>query len=445
MGNQDINQWTENAFKYGPFFFSILFVIFLTRWAYKKYDKAITKNPPLDLKDKTINRTMFMTTFIFGLILVVVSVVWWWWFKPDTYVFKGRIRNVQPQEEFYATAEDFYVKKLPHPSITDEENQGLLRDDRFIILKPHPFRKAQPFRLTYKKDHREHDIWITYDPSEEEPEYEVAYDDTNKRSYFRRPRPDAAPLVKTESALQWEETVLAAEPSQSADPHQSDQAMTDMKLVAILQDTKSGVATKLDAIDILNNKEALSLRHDLELGVIEPFALTILDLTQHSDAELAAKATNLAKRADIDSYLVELLSSDNAEKRSEAEKTLLRISRPHARSILARVQTQEHEDVRRVSLDIASGKNQVLKPTGTSAGDRYYVKATWNPANAKVVACLTKLYNQELETTRNLKDEQQLMQGKTQRYVYWSSKDWALSIAKDIKKCGGTPEFVLGR
>ena len=126
MTNPDIQQLTEGAFKYGPFFFSILFIIFLTRWAYRKYDSAVQHVPPLDQRDKAINRAMFLTTFLFGLFLVVVSIVWWWWFKPGVYFFRGNIRNLQPQEEI--ASDSYYLKREVRQSLSEEDAVGLLRN-----------------------------------------------------------------------------------------------------------------------------------------------------------------------------------------------------------------------------------------------------------------------------------------------------------------------------
>src|ERR1700693_4804521 len=142
MANPDIQQLSEGAFKYGPFFFSILFVIFLTRWAYKKYDTAVTHVPPLDQRDKNINRTMFLTTFLFGVVLVVVSIVWWWWFKPDVYFFRGEIRNLQQQEDI--ASDVYYLKRELRASIA-EDPQDLLRNEHFVIFQSHPFRNGQQF------------------------------------------------------------------------------------------------------------------------------------------------------------------------------------------------------------------------------------------------------------------------------------------------------------
>ena len=67
---------------------------------------------------------------------------------------------------------------------------------------------------------------------------------------------------------------------------------------------------------------------------------------------------------------------------------------------------------------------------------------TWNANNATVFDCLTRLFNSELVSKRTLREESALMRGKTQRFVFWYTKDWAIHISEEIKKCGGKAEFV---
>jgi hypothetical protein len=446
MGNPDIEALTEGAFKYGPFFFSILFVIFLTRWAYKKYNSAIAQNPPLDEKDKKINRALFLITFLFGIALVIVSIVWWWWFKPNVFVFKGEIQNLQPEDEI--ASDVYYLRRELRVPLANEDAVGLLRNEHFIIFRPKPFWKGQTFELDFAKNHqRRTQLWITYDSDEDEPVYEIAYDDVNQRPFLKRI--SQVPQGNQIKSLNWglrttvhasEDRPVGIEQKQNG-PQNTD---SDEKLIRVLQDSRSDVAAKLNAIDNLNRKDPNELKKDLQLQLEEPFALTIFDLTQHSDTELASKATTLSKHIDIDSYLVGELSSENRARRESAEKLLLRITRSHAQGILKRVDVAGHQDLERTAQDVSTGsKTQILKPTASLQGDRYYVKATWNSADEQTVSCLVKLFNSELITTRSLSEEWTLMQGKNQRFVFWYSKDWAIDIATKVKGCGGSAEFVL--
>jgi hypothetical protein len=84
----------------------------------------------------------------------------------------------------------------------------------------------------------------------------------------------------------------------------------------------------------------------------------------------------------------------------------------------------------------------LLRPTGSSQGDRYYVRATWDPADEHEVPCLTQLFNDELASTRSVKAEAAKMKGRAERLIYWYSKDWAISISKKISDCGGKAQYV---
>ena len=88
-------------------------------------------------------------------------------------------------------------------------------------------------------------------------------------------------------------------------------------------------------------------------------------------------------------------------------------------------------------------KTRVLIPTGSSKGDRYYVKAEWDPENRNVANCLTNLFYRELIHNRTLKEEADLMKRKNgKRWVYWYSKEWALYIFEKIEACSSKAFFV---
>jgi hypothetical protein len=62
--------------------------------------------------------------------------------------------------------------------------------------------------------------------------------------------------------------------------------------------------------------------------------------------------------------------------------------------------------------DVDSGKKtRVLVPTWTPSGEMYYVKATWNPKDARVQNCLRDLFHLELDDglSRTVAQEDQLM------------------------------------
>ncbi len=424
-----------------------------------KYNTAIKAQPALSREDLKTHRFLFLTTFCFGLVLVVTSIVWWWSFKPRIYSFKAMIQNLHPQDEL--AADTYYFKKTLRPSINHDESAGLLRNEEFIIESRKPFQRGQRFELDFSKDQRPRSkLWITYQADDDEPIYEVDYDE--KKGSFLKPAD--SPTTTSEWRLGIEASAFAAELPQDvhAQTQQPRKATTanktlgrprgteidkpEVKAIAVLQDAHANVGDKLDAIASLGSRPVEDLRQDLRLQFAEePLAQTVFDLTQHSDPELASKAKLLADRLDIDGYLVQELSAKDRERRIAAGEILLRISARHAQALLKRVDTASYDDLRRLAADIAAGtKTRVLKPTASAQGDRYYVKATWNPNSSQAVSCLTDLFNTGLENSRTRAQEKALMQGKSQRFVYWYSKDWALGIADEISKCGGNAQFVLG-
>jgi len=305
------------------------------------------------------------------------------------------------------------------------------------------------FALDYAKNQqRRISLWLRYEGSEDEPIFTVAYDPDKQTSYLRPLTPES----QKPNVSQWDwkivPSVYAAQgiPASSKSPLPSINSSIDEKRIIVLQDPRSDVATKLNLIDALAAQDQQTLRSYLAAPLKEPFTLTLFDLTQHSDPELAAKATRLSQSLDIDGYLALQLASDNHDARASAENILLRISRGHALGILSRAGNGKYPDLKEIRDKIDSGQyTQVLKPTASLQGDRYYIKATWNPAQTEVLACLTKLFNSSLESSRSFAQEQALMAGKSERYVYWYDKQWVLETSVAIKQCGGTAEFVHPR
>jgi hypothetical protein len=90
---------------------------------------------------------------------------------------------------------------------------------------------------------------------------------------------------------------------------------------------------------------------------------------------------------------------------------------------------------------VSSGKKQtVLVPTGSEKGDRYYIKATWNPNDKAAVHCLNDLFNAELAGNLSLQDDAGKMNGH-ERYAYWYTKEWATSFSTKVVKCGGQASY----
>src|SRR5689334_18487454 len=107
MTTADISQLVELAFQYGPFFFSIWFLIGVSRWAFKKYHAATPEEAP------TL-RKIFVTSFSVGVILVGASVFWWFLYRPSTYIYQGKIDKLETYDNLESN--DLYFKMITHSS-----------------------------------------------------------------------------------------------------------------------------------------------------------------------------------------------------------------------------------------------------------------------------------------------------------------------------------------
>ena len=173
--------------------------------------------------------------------------------------------------------------------------------------------------------------------------------------------------------------------------------------------------------------------------------ITLLDLSRHSDPELSDKAREIINnRFNIDNYLSEQLQSENINTRNIAESILYRMEQNRTRRIIGDTTIYRHQGwILHLKDVVDSGeKTRVLKPTGSLQGDRYYVKAKWNFDDKDVVNCLTDLFHSALIHNRTLDEEKKIMKNRSERYVYWYSKQWALRMAQKIKDCGAEATFT---
>jgi hypothetical protein len=438
MNADNLSKLSELALQYGPFFFSVLFVLGVMRWAYKVFKETSTRtNPPASKKDLSTARLVFLGTFFFGLVLVVVSVTWWLWFRPTIYVYQGEIIDLQEYETLAPASENVYFRSEPKASI-----DGIpLRNEHFVIVQNSPIHKGQTFDIEFSKNKSKRNKFsIVYDPSDLSPKFRVDWDDNSHTNVLHQEKQLSAhvkPLTWTVYAAQAQTQIPLSEGK--APIAQQAQKMQGRNWPAqVLQNSSSDVGAKIAALDEVNRMPASALTAPSEPGH-EPFLATLLDLTRHSDKEVSYKATEALKKVNLDDYISQKIQSHSKRDRADAQQIFLKLGEPDTTRILSKVSPAKSTELR--TLMSQANAYQVV-PTASPQGDRYYVKASWNPGDAKTVDCLTTLFNSELITNRTLDQERALMKNRNTRLVYWYDKDWSVNIAKKIRGCGGNASFV---
>lgn len=315
------------------------------------------------------------------------------------------------------------------------------------------------FTLIYGKQGREeHDtLEIVYSDRQQPVKYRVEWEDERgcnvlkekgrQQSQSELKAMEVSILALAAATPVWAGTAKTLPLSKTLEtfpPPQPNKDVTQDFIISDLQNERSSVGTKIKALDALANWPDDDIRRlASKITPKEPMLATLIDLGRHSDKELASKARRVTARVDIEKLLERSLRSDEQLQVKGALTTLQRIEKNQALQILERADAKKSPSLKAFSEQIQSGKaTQLLRPVGSAGGDRYYVKAEWNPQDSSAVECLTELFNRRLLARRSLEEEREFMEKRQERYVYWYDKDWALDMAMEIERCGGTASFV---
>lgn len=442
MKNMDISQLVELGYQYGPFFFSILYVVFVSRWAYAKYKENMRAiNPPTAERDIATVRAIFVASFTIGVVLVAFSVWWWWAYRPQTYLFRGEIRDLQDYEQL--ASEGMYFRVEPKATIDGVS----LRNEHFALIQVAPFRKGQVFEVEFSKDKSKRNRFpVLYDPSDPYPTFRVEWDENLKTNVLRKDNSlqtleNIFPKLQVSVyARNWNQAEMGRQDKvgRKRDPFvgNNDTALA----ISILRDPKADVGTKIATLDQLLAKDDKILATLLAQTNSLDAWIDIIDLTRHSDKELAYKTESLVTRVHLDDYLAAQLQSKDSGLRTGAEKLFFKLPQDDAESVLRMLPNTQASVLRAKTVSVRNAAQVV--PTASPQGELYFVKATWDPNNRGALDCLTQLFNKELINNRSLEQEKELMKARHERYVYWNEKGWSIYIYDEIEKCGGSASFV---
>ncbi|HEX4386387.1 MAG TPA: hypothetical protein VH083_25710 [Myxococcales bacterium] len=424
---------TVAAFKYGPFFFAVFLLLTMTSLAAHWYRKAAEA-------DKNTYRFILIASFAAGLIAVGVSIRWWLVSRPKIYAYAASIKNLRDYETISADHNVYFWAEQTnlHPEVDDPT---LLRHEHLVVLQDHPFEPGQTVQITLAKSQVARGTCGLPYLGDSEPAFIWVLDEKSQKMVLKPEIDTKASLLSffVKSAFAAEVTSQAARPAaeRAADIQQPKvpqaSLSTECEPFADLAKADASVGARLVAADqVLAISDASarqcvrSAPQNLEL------VASVKGLTRHSDPELAAKAGWIADKIAWKEALVQGLGSSNA-KTSQAAK--------------AAVQDLEPSDAKQVLGDVSAGLTTPVPqekpiPTGTNAGDRFYVRARWSAADPKAVDCLTRLFNSELQGRPSLQKEQEFMKNKTSRVVYSTAEPWAEHISAAIAGCGGTSSYV---
>ena len=228
-----------------------------------------------------------------------------------------------------------------------------------------------------------------------------------------------------------------------------------LQTIEKLQFEWTSASEKGSILDELAEMEGDSLQNCLCTNTDrELMGVTVLDLSRHTNTELAQKAKALAEQFDSVACVNEMLNSTDQHRQENVAMFLLRIEPDQAKEIFDKASFPEDDDGSQDKLYmgkivfeglISHLMPVVLIPTASEEGDRYYVKAEWDPDNEEQFNCLSELFKETTLAKRSAEQEKEWMKKLNgTRWVYWYSKEWAIGLAQGITECGGKASFVKG-
>jgi hypothetical protein len=359
------------------------------------------------------------------------------------------IKNLREYEAIDSD-ENIYFKPELRRVFAGDETQ--LRNERFVAVQESPFKRGQKIRIDFAKGKEKRSTFeISYSPEESEPAFIIEWDDKEQKNDLKKFSEDKKSLgLFSSDRIVFAQSV----PSQPIPVDRGATVTRQMQptpvnvafrgLVDDLQSPYTDIGTKIVSIEKISKLDQELLKECLTTKTEqESMLVTVLDLTRHSDKELAFKANQVLIQFDIEDYLTEQLGSNSSLARKQAEEVLFHMDKAQAVHIVSKVEANkgQHSNLSIAQIDAKSASLSV-RATGSAKGDRYYVKAEWDPSKEETVSCLTNLFHKELYNSRTTDEETALMRGRRERVVYWYSKDWAIWIKGKIEQCGGRASFV---
>jgi hypothetical protein len=134
------------AEQFGPFLFSILFILVVPRIAQNYYREANIRMPPASEEEKNTYRIYFIGSVVCGILVMGASIGWWFfWQSQGTFVYQVAIVGLKEDETI---ASQFFNKRAPRPVIPGAVG---LHDDYFVLVQNQPFNVGDKFQFDFYK------------------------------------------------------------------------------------------------------------------------------------------------------------------------------------------------------------------------------------------------------------------------------------------------------
>lgn len=451
-----LSQLIHLSYQYGPFAFALIFLIVMARWGQKKYSEAC-RVPTATEKEKNLFLSYFVGVTVVGVSLVFVSVYWWWTHQP-VYWYEGQIDELSETETIEGGS--FFVKNEYYPQDKDDPAPRF-RDVHFLVVQKEPFAEGQEIKLRYFRDRKLSKPLLLTVRSGERYAYALEYDEQQQRWLLKQRGRKSDPRVTffrsayAQPTSERQQVLPRAAPTSPLTlprPNaplaisKKSAATPEFELVAReLQNPRTLVSSKVELLDKLQSASPVDYAELFSSNASrgEPLFVTLLDLTRHTDREIASKAGRIVAKAPLPvSYFSALLTSKDPNLRNEAMNQFRRLDPRYATTLLAELAKQRVDVAPLKKVLDDGGKWRLVVPTGTATGDRYYVKAEWDKTNSVSVQCVAKAFQKNVATGKDSQQNLEYMKARNIRLAFDSDKSEVLQFAAEVENCGAKATFV---
>jgi hypothetical protein len=432
MNTNSLKDLAGLAYQYGPFIFALIFLYNISRWAWRNYDQARAQTPA-DPKPVTRAWHTFVASFAVAILLVGIS-VWWWISHGPLYEFTGAIYDLDNNTSVYCDSLYFRVRQHPLYSPNDVP----LKDEEFLAVAKHPFNKGDRFTIEVRKDQTSRgNVTLEYDPEAVDSNFSL---DFNNGVYQLHSLATPRPVAEEPGNWIPSFTAYAQSPNQTAEarvsPSQRNSSQqTNLKDVNIstIENTQASVGARILALENLYRMDPAPIIAFIQRGASgATFAAGVLDLTRHSDPELAYWAQSLAKKLDLESFVRKGLQSSDADTRYDAKMVLEHFDASQADNLISemgKVPDKSKLGVR----DLA------LVPTNFPEGDRYYMQVAWDDSNKTQAHCVDEVFE---DWAGDSAIQKQPTPSQSSELIYSLDKSQVTAAAAEVNRCGATAKFV---
>lgn len=434
------------SYEFGPFLFSLLFLLLLSFIGQRNYHKAVIREKPPAKRGEILSyQVLYYSSYLIGVILVIISINFWLGKQNHTYSFSGKILDLDQYSKI--TSDSFYFK----PELIEKlsENEVQRRSECFLITNKNKFEDNDKFTIYYSKGGGKRDVFTLPYTRKKDPMYQIEFNEERGRnelfevsdkttSYF----PD---LVNS---------VYASEnfPIDVNEKYNSfgnkDSEIYYKTLTEVIQNERSSVGSKIIALDKINSLPSYKRNRFIEMSTAKEHVLaTILDLTRHTDSELAYKAKRI-----IDSFfnIKNILSNIDVFDEKEKLQYIDLANKMNNETLRLVLPNILNSSIRKHVSDILNNRfgeewKRLLIPTGSSKGDRYYIKAIPDNNKESNHDCMNDLFLSWEQANDDDYDNYPASSIKSNEYLlYFYSKSLVQEAALEITNCNYTYTFISG-